>query len=111
METVMDRFLAAALAAALTTSSGVALAQSQPGAPTSDAPAKPATAKAPRVHHARAAHGDPDTKALNLLEANGYTDIRQFRRIGQHYEAVITKDGKPVTVVVDPATGDIRNRA
>jgi hypothetical protein len=110
METVMDRFLAAALAAALTTSSGVALAQSQPGAPTSEAPAKPAT-KAPGVHHTRVVHGDTDTKALNLLEANGYTDIRQFRRVGQHYEAVTTKGGKSSTVVVDPATGEIRNRA
>jgi len=122
----MKHLAAAAMAAALLAGlSGAAFAQTAAPAPV--APASPAAASptqpghaariAPRPTMHRAAQyrsnkaGDPDTKALNLLEANGYTDITQFRQVGGDYQATVSKDGKPLTVTVDPGTGQIQTRA
>jgi hypothetical protein len=90
----MNRYLAAAFAASLMSGAGAAMAQTP--------------AKAMPMHPVRDQQGDPATRALNLLEANGYATFQQFHRVGDHYEAVATKDGKPVTVSVDPATGQVR---
>ncbi len=106
--------LASALAGLglLAASSGMALAQT-PAATPPAAPAPAAAAPAQhRVVHQRAAYhdtaGDADTAALNLLEAHGYTNIKQFSGSGSQFQAVVDRDGKPVTVTVDPATGAVR---
>jgi hypothetical protein len=44
------------------------------------------------------------TKALNLLEASGYTGIQDFRRQGDRFEAVAHHDGVQQRVMVDPDT-------
>ncbi|MBV8166145.1 MAG: PepSY domain-containing protein [Alphaproteobacteria bacterium] len=122
--------LAGALLAGL---SGMALAAEPPAAapataqPTAQAPAvQPAQQTAqPTLHHAMRAHharvvardhkGGPDTQALNLLEANGYGQIVQFGpesgQGGGKFDATVMKDGKQLQVTVDPATGQIQQRA
>jgi hypothetical protein len=117
----MKHLAAAAISAALLAGvSGAAFAQTTPpAAPTAASPTQPSHA-ATVAPHATMMHrvarysdkaGDPGTKALNLLEANGYTDVTQFRQVGGDYQATVTKDGKPVTVTVDPGTGQIQTRA
>jgi hypothetical protein len=97
---IMNRYLAAAFAASLMSGAGAAMAQT---------PAVPSTpTKAIPTHPVRDLQGDPATKALNLLEASGYATFTQFHQVGDHYEAVAMKDGKPITVSVDPATGQVR---
>lgn len=91
-------------------------AASQPMTPAKTMPmaaAKPAMhRKAQRVAERRFEHaGDPDTKALNLLEAAGYTDIKSFRSVGASFEASVDQNGKLITVTVDPGTGQITNHA
>jgi len=128
----MKQLAAAAISAALFAGlSGAAFAQTTVPAPAAPAPVAPlaaapaAAAPTQPSHAAMAAHpkmmhrvahytdraGDPDTQALNLLEANGYTDIKQFRQVGTDYQATVTKQGKPVTVTVDPGTGRIHTSA
>ncbi len=49
-----------------------------------------------------------DTKALNMLEANGYTRFSNFRSDGKNFEATVTaNNGKQMTVIVDPDSGHI----
>jgi hypothetical protein len=47
------------------------------------------------------------TRALNLLEANGYTGIREFHRRGDRFEALVTNDGVQQRVMVDPESRKI----
>ena len=49
------------------------------------------------------------TKALNLLEANGYGGFTNFKADGDGYKATVTRDGHDVTVHVDPDTGKVTN--
>ena len=65
-------------------------------------------------HHAQNARylrdtksGDRMTKALNLLEAKGYTDFTNFRPDGSDYSATIAKNGHDETVRVDPDSGQV----
>lgn len=92
----MQRYLAAALAASLLGSTGAAMAGTPDAATASH-------------HHAAPLRdaGDRETKALNLLEANGYATIQAIRPVGRHFEATVMKDGKALTVTVDPATGAV----
>jgi acetyl-CoA carboxylase alpha subunit len=66
-------------------------------------------------HMRRAAHhdemGDRITDALNLLGANGYTDIQSIEPQGGQIVAVATLNGRSVTVAVDPQTHQIVNRS
>ena len=119
----MIRMAAAALTAALLAGGATAaLAQTATKppatAPNAAAPAPATTspaAMAMKPHrvarHARDLSGDRDTKALNLLEAKGYTGIQQFHPVGKDFEAVVSQGGKPTTVRVDPDAGTILNRA
>jgi hypothetical protein len=98
------------------TSAPVATAAPAPAAskPTTPAKTMPMAAAKPAMHRMaqRVAHaGDPDTKALNLLEANGYTDIKSFRAVGSDYEARVDQNGKLITVTVDPGTGKVQAHA
>jgi hypothetical protein len=58
-------------------------------------------------HRTRGASGDEYTHALNMLQANGYTGIQDFRRVGGRFQATVSRDGRRQTVTVDPATGSI----
>lgn len=51
--------------------------------------------------------GDRATAALNLLEANGYTQFSNFQRAGSDFEATVNRNGRQMTVVVDPDSGKI----
>jgi hypothetical protein len=62
----------------------------------------------------RAAHrdeiGDRLTDALNLLVANGYTNIQTIEPQGGQIVAVATRNGRNVTVAVHPQTHQIIDR-
>jgi len=47
-------------------------------------------------------NGDRMTRALNLLEAKGYTNFIDFRGAGGSYEATVTQGGRHFAVRVDP---------
>lgn len=48
------------------------------------------------------------TKALNLLEANGYGGFSNFKADGKGgFKATVTRDGHDVTVHIDPDTGKV----
>lgn len=100
--------------------SGVALAQNAPAndAASPPAAAQPAMPQAQSQHHhrrhmaaARAAHNDQEaeriTKALNLLEANGYGDFKNFQPDGQNYVADVMSGGQQMKVAVDPSSGQV----
>lgn len=50
------------------------------------------------------------TAALNALSAEGYTNISRFERVGNQWQATANKDGRAVTVQVDPQTHQITER-
>jgi peptidase YpeB-like protein len=47
------------------------------------------------------------TRALNVLEAQGYASFKDFRADGKNYAATVKSAGKPMTVLVDPDTGQV----
>ena len=51
--------------------------------------------------------GTRDTKALNMLEAQGYTDFSNFRPDGKNFAADVTQGGKSRAVTIDPDSGTI----
>jgi len=51
------------------------------------------------------AREDRETKALNLLEARGYTYFSNFKPDGRDYSASVAKNGHNMNVLVDPAKG------
>jgi hypothetical protein len=57
----------------------------------------------------RNASGDRETKALNLLEANGYAQIVQFHPDGRNFDATVKQAGKDVQVTVDPDSGQVQH--
>jgi len=50
----------------------------------------------------------PITDSLNLLQSRGFGDYRDFRRVGDHFEATVDDNGKPTTVIVDPVAGTLK---
>jgi hypothetical protein len=65
-------------------------------------------ANAPAVH--RSTQGDREVTALNLLEAKGYRDFKTVREHGKVFVVDAMRDGKNVTVTVNPDTGRIHMR-
>jgi cytochrome c5 len=111
----MNRLASAALASAFfAATGGVALAANAPGGTASNSPANAPTASlkstaasaAAMPNGARGADTSPSTvritHALNLLEAQGYGDFRDFRRDGKNFDATVTRDGKQMSVRIDP---------
>jgi hypothetical protein len=47
------------------------------------------------------------THALNLLEANGYGDFRNFQPTGKDFTAAVTRNGQQFGIVVNPDTNQI----
>ena len=70
-----------------------------------------AKAQKTNAHKAKAqninAREDRETKALNLLEAKGYTYFSNFKPDGRDYSATVAKNGHNMTVLVDPAKGQV----
>jgi hypothetical protein len=52
-------------------------------------------------------HQDQETRVLNLLSANGYTDIGPLQQAGNSYSTTATKAGKQMQVTVDPQAGTV----
>jgi peptidase YpeB-like protein len=50
---------------------------------------------------------DQETRVLNLLSGNGYTDIGPLEQAGNTYTTTATKDGKQMHVTVDPGSGTV----
>jgi hypothetical protein len=67
-----------------------------------------AVATAQATSAAEPGDGQRDTKALNLLEANGYTAFSNFRAMGKNFLADVKQgNGVQRTVTVDPDTGTV----
>ena len=48
-----------------------------------------------------------ETRALNLIEAKGFGDFRDFHADGKNFQAQVTSASKSFNVVVDPDTGQV----
>jgi hypothetical protein len=48
-----------------------------------------------------------EVTALNLLEAKGYRNFKTVRESGENFVVDATRDGKNVTVTINPDTGQI----
>ena len=61
------------------------------------------------VSGARAPRGDEFQRsdALNDLSAHGYADFTNFRSVGGHYVATVTRDGRAVDVTAAPRTHQV----
>jgi len=58
----------------------------------------------------RAVEPDRATTALNLLEEKGYRDFSSFHRAGRDYEINANRNGKSVTVLVNPDTKSVKTQ-
>lgn len=51
---------------------------------------------------------DRETRALNVLEAEGYGgNYTDFQSDGSSYSAMVMHDGKPQKVIIDPDAGTV----
>jgi hypothetical protein len=50
------------------------------------------------------------TAALNQLSAEGYTPTSRIERVGNAWQATAMKEGKQVTVQIDPQTNRVTER-
>jgi uncharacterized cupredoxin-like copper-binding protein len=67
-----------------------------------------ATAQTAAVRHDKAAPAEARmTRALNLLEANGYGDFSDFKPEGKNFAATVTRGDQHFTVTIDPDAGNI----
>jgi len=111
----MNRLASAALAGAFFAAmGGIAFAADPPAGAPSTAPApsaKSAALTAASPQGARGADNGPAaqrmTHALNLLEAKGYGDFRNFKPDGKDFEATVTRAGKQASIHVDPDTDQV----
>jgi len=51
-----------------------------------------------------------ETAALNALSAEGYTNVGKIERVGGNWQTTAMKDGRQVTVQVDPQTNRVTSR-
>jgi len=65
---------------------------------------------ASRRYERRATEPDGATTALNLLEQKGYRDFSSFHRTGRNYEINANRNGKSVTVLVNPDTKSVKTQ-
>jgi hypothetical protein len=56
------------------------------------------------------AGGGSTTAALNALSAEGYTSVGRLERVGNAWQTTATKEGRQVTVQIDPQTNRITER-
>ncbi len=50
------------------------------------------------------------TQALNLLEDKGYGNFTNFHKSGNEFQATVTRNGKSMTVTVNPDSGVVNTR-
>src|SRR5882757_6603394 len=88
------------------------------GAAFAATPASTPTANPAQHHHAQTATyqrinqtENRETKALNLLEAQGYASFSNFKSDGNEYSATVAKNGHTMTVMVDPVNGRITTQS
>jgi hypothetical protein len=89
---------------------GVALAAGPGTAPSTSTNATPSHSAPvmPIARHRRMdVEGDRMTQALNLLEANGYGDFRDFQQSGKNFAATVKHGGQQFGVLVNPDTNQI----
>ena len=55
----------------------------------------------------RSTQENREVAALNLLEAKGYRNFKTVRESGDNFVVDATRDGKDVTVTINPDTGQI----
>jgi hypothetical protein len=109
----MNRLASAALASAFfAATGGMAFAANAPAGAASKAAANaPAAAAGSTISAAQRGAGDHRgtrmTHALNLLEAKGYGDFRNFKPDGKNFAATVTRSGKQLSVVVDPDSDQV----
>lgn len=48
-----------------------------------------------------------ETRAMNELEAAGYSDFNEFKTEGNQYHAVAMKNGQRVSVLINPDSGAV----
>jgi hypothetical protein len=81
------------------------------GAAFAATPLQPAHAPKATPHHMTAMRNDASanrmTKALNLLEAQGYGVFSNFKAEGKDYAATVTRTGHTETLRVDPDSGQV----
>ncbi len=100
-------------------------ATAAPAAPEASAPEEPSSSMSkdsasaePAMHHhhrvamtARRGESSPaeqrETKALNVLEENGYGDFSDVKPDGSNFIATVNRDGSQVRVLVDPESGKV----
>jgi hypothetical protein len=109
----MNRLASAVLASAFfAATGGIAMAANAPAGAGPASPANaPAAASGSTAAPAAKISGTRDTPrmthALNLLEAQGYGDFHDFKSDGKNFDATVTRNGKQVTVTVDPDSDQV----
>lgn len=83
-----------------------ALGTSAPSMPAASPAAASATGASP-VPDADNPGGSRATTALNVLEAQGYTNFSDFRPNGSVFTALVNDGGQQFRVVINPDTGQI----
>ena len=84
-------------------------AAAQPAAPHPTAPRRDQWRQQhPNVVHPAARRM---TQALNLLEAKGYGDFKDFRADGQNFDANVTAHGQPFTVIINPDKSQVTRQS
>ena len=91
--------------AALGLSAGAAFAAS----PNSSAMTQPSQQPSQQAQMQRSGwQANQETKALNVLEAQGFASFSNFRPVGNdHYAANVIQHGRDTTVQIDPQDGQI----
>ena len=51
------------------------------------------------------------TEALNILEAKGYGDFKDFHAKGGSFTATVTKNGKAFAVTIDPQSDTVTTQS
>lgn len=103
----MIRLASAALAGAFFAASGSIALAANDDAASLPPPAHPSLAAATARLDRNAPSVERMTQALNLLEAKGYGDFRDFTADGKDFTASVNDNGRHVTVLVDPDAGTI----
>lgn len=109
----MNRLASAVLASAFfAATGGIAIAANAPAGAGSASPANaPAANSGSTAAPSATISGTRDTPrmthALNLLEAKGYGDFHDFKSDGKNFDAAVTRNGKQMTVQVDPDSDQV----
>jgi hypothetical protein len=68
-----------------------------------DQSAQPTSSNTPSAQRA--------TDALNLLEAKGYGNFKDFRADGSNFDAAVKEFGHQFTVTIDPDSGQVTQQS